>query len=236
MVAAVLRERIVAGDMEPGESLPKQEDLLAEFRVSLPSLREAMRILESEGLITVRRGKTGGAIVHGPQADNAAQMLGLVLQSRQVQLKDLSIALRALEPACAVLCSKRSDRKQTVVEPLQRLHEESLTVMDDPVAFTKVARRFHEQMINACGNQTLILVVGALDHLWSSRDEIWDRYSKVDTKETERSVREQGAEDHKMVIDAIAEADGEKVQRVLYEHLQHSTYYQFEGEAAVRVV
>lgn len=236
MVAAVLRERIVGGEMEPGETLPKQEELLAEFKVSLPSLREAMRILESEGLITVRRGKTGGAIVHGPQADNAAVMLGLVLQSRQVQLADLSEALRALEPAAAVLCSQREDRVETVVEPLRRIHEESSKVLDDPVEFTRVARRFHEQMINACGNETLILVVGALDHIWSGREETWHRYSKDSTREGERTNREEGHRVHGLIIAAIEAGDSDRVYRLVADHLEHSTYYRVEGEAAVRVV
>src|SRR4051794_13103182 len=86
MVAAVLRDRIVSGELEDGAMLPKQEDLLAEFRISPPPMREALRILETEGLITVRRGNTGGAIVHRPQPGKAAYMMGLVLQSRAVPL------------------------------------------------------------------------------------------------------------------------------------------------------
>jgi GntR family transcriptional repressor for pyruvate dehydrogenase complex len=89
MVADVLRRRILAGQLADGSMLPKQEELIDEFGVSKPSMREALRILETEGLITVQRGNVGGAIVHAPQASNAAYMLGLVLQSRSVSLYDV---------------------------------------------------------------------------------------------------------------------------------------------------
>src|SRR5262245_56820656 len=59
MIAGVLRNRIVNGELEDGKVLPKHQDFLIEFGVSLPSLREAMRILETEGLISERRGNRG---------------------------------------------------------------------------------------------------------------------------------------------------------------------------------
>ena len=60
LIASELREQILNGVHTNG-LLPKQDDLVAMFGVSAPPLREALRILEGEGLITVRRGKVGGA-------------------------------------------------------------------------------------------------------------------------------------------------------------------------------
>ena len=119
MVAAALRKRIVSGAIEDGGMLPKQEDLMAEFGISLPPMREALRILETEGLITVRRGNTGGAVVHQPQAAKAAYMLGLVLESRDVPVHDVLSALRRLEPVCAAACAAREDRAETVLPRLR---------------------------------------------------------------------------------------------------------------------
>ena len=80
-VAASLRERILAASDGDGYRLPTQEQLVADFGVSYPSVREALRILETEGLVTVRRGKVGGAEVHRPDESSAAYHLGLVLQA-----------------------------------------------------------------------------------------------------------------------------------------------------------
>src|SRR5262245_47255365 len=66
LAAAGIRELIVTGELVDGERLPPLESLVDEYGISGPSMREALRILESEGLITVQRGKIGGAIVHRP--------------------------------------------------------------------------------------------------------------------------------------------------------------------------
>ena len=60
LVADQIRRRIVRGHLEEGEALLPESELMAEFGVSRPTLREAFRILESESLITVTRGSRGG--------------------------------------------------------------------------------------------------------------------------------------------------------------------------------
>ena len=91
-VAAELRPRILAGDGD--DRLPTQDQLVSEFGVSYPSIREAIRILETEGLVTVRRGNVGGAEVHRPDESSAAYHLGLALQARRVTLGDLAAGLQ----------------------------------------------------------------------------------------------------------------------------------------------
>src|SRR3954451_19595563 len=117
-VAGSLRDRILAGEFAAGELLSKQEELLRDTGVSMPSLREALRILETEGLITVQRGNVGGAVVHVPGPADAAYTLALILQSQSTSLDDVSAALRMVEPMCVSACATRPDRHQTVVKVL----------------------------------------------------------------------------------------------------------------------
>src|SRR6476619_494453 len=84
LVAADIRGRILSGELDEG--LPTEMVLLEQFSVSRPTLREALRILETEGLVRTRRGKQGGAVVSRPTVDTAAYHLGLVLQSVSVDL------------------------------------------------------------------------------------------------------------------------------------------------------
>ena len=63
-VADELRRRILSGELADGSVLPTEDELLVEFPISKPSLREAIRILDAEGLLSVRRGKLGGSVVH----------------------------------------------------------------------------------------------------------------------------------------------------------------------------
>jgi GntR family transcriptional repressor for pyruvate dehydrogenase complex len=114
-VADRLRARIFSGELSEGSLLPKQEDLIREFNVGLVTVREALRILEVEGLITVNRGNLGGSVVHRPEQRRIAYMLALSLQSRDVDLADLLATIRLLEPVCAAACAGRADRMETVV-------------------------------------------------------------------------------------------------------------------------
>src|SRR5258708_35837056 len=82
IIAASLRDDILTGKLKEGDSLPRQEDLFTQFRVSLPAVREAMRILETEGLVEVRRGNVGGADRHLPPAGAPAPVERLGLQAR----------------------------------------------------------------------------------------------------------------------------------------------------------
>jgi DNA-binding FadR family transcriptional regulator len=70
---------------------------MQDFTISRPTLREAFRILESEGLITVRRGARGGARVQEPSADVVARYAGLVLQHRGATVADVLEALDSAE-------------------------------------------------------------------------------------------------------------------------------------------
>jgi GntR family transcriptional regulator, transcriptional repressor for pyruvate dehydrogenase complex len=225
MVADVLRDRIVTGRLKDGDELPRQEDLLAEFNVSRPSLREALRILEAEGLITVRRGNLGGAVVHSPQVGNAAYSVGLVLQSRGVPMTDLRDAIKSIEPVCAGLCAARDDRHEEVLPSLRQVHERVVAAVDDDVEFTISSRRFHEQLVAVCGNQTLILVVGALESLWSSREEAWARDASQTGSFPDSKRRQSGVRAHERILKSIEDGDVDRVQRQARVHLESSLLY-----------
>ena len=224
MVAGMLRERILAGQLKDGDALPRQEDLLAEFQVSKPSLREALRILEAEGLITVRRGNRGGAVVHVPQATNAAYMIGLVLQHRRATYADVGGAIQAIEPLCAGMIARRDDRMDTILPRLTEIHEQIIDAVDDEVEFTRLSRRFHEEVVRGCGNETLILVVGALESLWSSREEAWAHVAKRLGSFPDGKQRQQGIRAHARILQLLEAGDAGQVERHARRHLDRSLY------------
>jgi DNA-binding FadR family transcriptional regulator len=235
MVADILRARIVDGELPDGSYLPKQDDLIAEFRVSRPSIREAMRILETEGLISVRRGNVGGAEVHAPQSEPAAQMLGQVMQSRHVPLADVAVALRRLEPACAALCAERDDRAEAVVPVLQRLDEEAATALDDGLAFNEVARRWHEEMVGACGSETLILLVGTVEAIWSRHELALAGRTPAQGIAAERKRRVRTLQAHERVTRAIAAGDARAAERAARSHLEDTQRYLLEASPGALV-
>lgn len=225
MIASLLRERILKGELADGVALPAQDELLQEFGVSRPSLREALGILEAEGLITVQRGNRGGAIVHVPKAANVAYMLGLVLQFRGVPYADVSTALRQIEPVCAALCAQRADREETVLPALRRIHERTLAAIDDDVEFTRVTREFHEALVRSCGNETLILVVGTLETLWSSQQQEWASEASASGDFPARERRESGVRAHERIMRLIADGDAERLEAFSRVHLENILHY-----------
>jgi GntR family transcriptional regulator, transcriptional repressor for pyruvate dehydrogenase complex len=170
-VADELRAQILsAGD---DYRLPTQDQLASDFGVSYPSIREALRILETEGLVTVRRGNVGGAEVHRPDETSAAYHLGLALQARRVTLGDLAAGLRSIEPLCAAECAKRPDRHEVVVPVLAANLDASAELIDNGVEFTKAAREFHGILVELNPNATIRHVAGSLVTLWSAQEQSW---------------------------------------------------------------
>ena len=77
VVVSEIRRRIVSGELSEGEALPSEARLMERYRVSKPTIREAWRVLESEGLIIVRRGALGGAMVRTPSPTSVARQAGI---------------------------------------------------------------------------------------------------------------------------------------------------------------
>lgn len=226
LIAQDLRHKILTGDLADGASLPRQEDLLTTYGVSKPSLREALRILESEGLVSVRRGKVGGAVVHRPGVQTVAYAIGLVLQSQGVQVQDLSGALNTIEPQCVALCTARADRHETVLPRLRALQDEAAGLIDDVEAFTVVSRRFHEALVASCGNRSLILVVGALEAVWTAHAEEWAKLRvSGEAGFPDEAYRRQGLDDHQRLIELIEAGDPAAAAAEAARHLEWAPVY-----------
>ncbi|MFG2039728.1 FadR/GntR family transcriptional regulator [Dactylosporangium sp. NPDC048998] len=216
-VADHIRARIISGEFADGDPLPKSEELIRRYPVSMPTFREAMRILEAEGLITVRRGRLGGAIVHRPSPANLGYNLGLVLAAQRAGIGDVAVALRHVEPACAALCAARRDRARTVVPRLRELHEEYLASIDDLPTVVGVSRRFHEALVSLCGNPPLIVLAGALEALWSSHEEGWA--SRTEPRGVPLRKRRASGEVHGEILALIEAGEADAVHRLVASHL-----------------
>jgi DNA-binding FadR family transcriptional regulator len=160
LVANQIRRRIVRKQLDEGEALLPESELMIEFGVSRPTLREAFRILESEGLITVTRGSRGGARVHAPEVGAVARYAGLFLQYQGTTLEDVQTARGFIEPPAARMLAKRKNYADC--EQLRSLIEEERGVEGDPEQFAVLSTRFHERVMELSGNETLSLFVGML--------------------------------------------------------------------------
>jgi DNA-binding FadR family transcriptional regulator len=165
-IADELRRLIVSGKLSEGESLGHEPDLVERFGVSRPSLREALRILEAEGLISVVRGMLGGVIVHQPDGRMTARTAALVLQARNVALADVFEARSLIEPtAVRVVASLPSRSRRAAGSELRRLIDDEARLVLEPEAFGPANARFHERLVALAGNQTLTIVAEMLNEI-----------------------------------------------------------------------
>jgi DNA-binding FadR family transcriptional regulator len=235
LVAARLRQRIIAGDLEDGDELPREAEMLEQFGVSRPSLREALRILETEGLIRIRRGKVGGAVVKRPTAESAAYHVGLSLQSAGVTLEDLAAARAVLEPACAALAAAQEDRTEIVAE-LTRLVAESESHVGQAEAFTASALEFHAGLVRMCGNTTTMLLASALEAVWSSQERLWAREAASEGAYPDDKLQRQVITAHRKLIQRIERGDVDGAQGAMRKHLMESQPFVNYGDVAIRVI
>ena len=218
IVASKLRDDILSGRLKEGDVLPSQESLFGEFGVSPPALREAIHILETDGLISVRRGNVGGAVVHQPTAERTAHMISMVLQARSATPVDVSAALMHLEPVCAGMCAEREDRMTEVVPYLQHEIDIQTAQFDDISQYVPNARRFHETLVSRCGNEPMILLIGSLELIWSAHESsVWtdDGGQAPMAGKTKRAA----LRDHQRLLDAIRDGNPTRAIRLAQDHL-----------------
>ncbi|NUS44786.1 MAG: FadR family transcriptional regulator [Mycobacteriaceae bacterium] len=220
--------------MRDGDLLPKQSELLEQYQVGKTTLRQAIRILETEGLVTVRRGNTGGLAVQLPNETDAARTIGLVLRSRRVPLEDLAAAVRNLEPTCAGMCAARDDRATAVVPRLLALHERCVELVGDLPEFVRACRDFHEGLVELCGNTTMRLLLGTAESLWSAHEHDWADTVPEGADFTERI--QAGIDVHRDLIDLIVAGDVDGTHRLARRHLEDAQSHPLKARPGVAVV
>jgi DNA-binding FadR family transcriptional regulator len=132
------------------------------FGIARPTMREAIRILESESLISTRRGSQSGPKIRAVDASALARRAGLLLQMNGTTFHDLYEAQTAIETNAVALAAKR--RTKADVAALRKLIEQARQVVD-VVDFAPIAASFHVALVRASKNKTLTLVAEMLHSL-----------------------------------------------------------------------
>src|SRR5262245_20748384 len=155
LVANDLRRKIIRGQLPVGATLPNEPTLLGLYRVSRPTLREALRILESEGLVSIKRGAQGGQ-VHLPGIAVAARHVALQMQVRGTTLEDLFAARRVIEPGAVRILAEGTSPAAVASLREQLVLERG--VLDKPDAYATAATRLHEMLVELTRNNTLTII------------------------------------------------------------------------------
>lgn len=154
-VAQQLLERIIAARLQPGSSFATEAELLGQFDVSRPTLRESLKILESQGVLGLRPGPGGGIIVKRPSIDLLAHGLSVFLRMREVPFLDVLKAREAIEPALAAEAAVRGGERDFADMQASIARMKALQDARDQETFLAENRVFHGLIARAGGNQVL---------------------------------------------------------------------------------
>ncbi len=193
-VARRIRDLIVEGELAPGARVPERE-LCERFGISRTPLREALKILASEGLVDLQHHR--GAVISQLTSESVDEMFQVME------------ALEAL--AGELACTHATDGD---IAAISALHEQMLShhARRDLSEYFKINQRIHEAIVNAAGNALLAQIYRSLNmrlrrarYMANLSPPRWD----------------QAVAEHEQILAALAARDGARLARLLKEHLQH---------------
>jgi DNA-binding FadR family transcriptional regulator len=224
-VADALRTRIANGELGPGARLPAEAELLQHFGVSRPTLREALRVVESEGLIRLGRGARSGATVLGVSVDAAARYGELYLATQKTTLGEVHEVRLLLEPSLvASLASRRPAKLVRLLEDCVREQRDALDRADF-VAAVRALNVFHRAMVDASENRALSLLAGIMEGIPAK---VYPRFLQSGDTPAHRAFRErtrESVEAHAELLRIIARGEPRRAESFWRTYMAETASY-----------
>ncbi|HVW42190.1 MAG TPA: GntR family transcriptional regulator [Amycolatopsis sp.] len=217
VLAGRIRTQILRGDLREGESLPTENELMERFSVSRHVLREAYRILESERLITIRRGAQGGPRVLSLDPRVAARHVGTLLQVRGTTLTELQKVRIGLEPL-AVRWLTESPDAPAAVTMLRKYNERAAAAVEDLAGFATHSFGFHRQVVELAGNKALTVVMDLIAEIVELHITVRETAPETDRAEQVRDNKRSVRANSKM-LRLVESGDADAAEAYWREHI-----------------
>ena len=223
-----IQEAILKGRLETGDTLRSERELKEMFNTSRGTLREALRVLEERGLIEIRLGVRGGAVVKKVSPQRATESLGLLIRSRRVSLNHLTEFREGLEGSVAALAAQRATDED--VAALKTLLAEARGHIHcrppDRDGFIEVDKRFHMALARISHNPVYVFV------FHSVHDNIHRYYERFLSME-ERELTE-NYQDLCDIADAVESGDTERARILAQGHVLRFHRYMKDRESRLQ--
>ena len=208
VIALEIVRSIVSGGLGTGDRLPTETDMLMEYGVSRESLREALRLLEVQGLITLKRGPGGGPLVGSVDPVYLARTATLYFHMCGATYDELVDTWLLTEPLLAEKAATNPDR--ALVRASMKPYFEQAAGTGRP-AFIAAATGFHAVIPTLAGNRVFSLLLEAVgcimvEHILRDMDP--------------HKLSQEIDEDHDAIARAISAGQGPKARRLMAEHIQ----------------
>lgn len=209
ILANQLRSMIISGQLTPGSYLPAERQLVADSGLSRTSVRDGLRVLESEGLITTKVGRSGGSMITLPGRDAVARSVELFVRTHGIRMESLLDCRVAVEPTLAALAAKNRTAEQ--LEEIEELHIDFVNSVDNVARYKAVNLDWHLMIARTSGNEPLIAFMEAISR--PIRDAM--DYQHVTTPE----LRHTAVAAHTKILEAIRTQDEDAAFRRMARHV-----------------
>jgi GntR family transcriptional regulator, transcriptional repressor for pyruvate dehydrogenase complex len=209
-VAQQLLERIIAAKLEPGVSFATEAELLSQFNVSRPTLRESLKLLEAQGVLELRPGPGGGIIVREPSTELLAHGLSVFLRLHEVPFGAVIKAREVIEPALAYEAAVNGREVDFDELEASIARMKTLNAQADQEAFLEENRVFHGLIARASGNKVLEVFWETISIL-AHGEHHGIRYSVGNQAHVVKA--------HQRIVDACRRRNGEAAAREMESHV-----------------
>ncbi|MFI5014829.1 MAG: FadR/GntR family transcriptional regulator [Hyphomicrobiales bacterium] len=221
LLASRLREQILAGAFQEGEVLPTERALGTQTGLGRSSIREALRILENQGFISIRSGRNGGPVARLPERNSVETSLEHFIRAQRLRLVSLLEVRETVEPSAARLAARH--RKDEDLVKLDRAQRKLENAFADIPRFLRANVEWHLAVTEASHNELLIAFMGAIAQAVHAATDIENFNSD--------EVRRATVNIHRRVVEAIRASDEDAAERRMRRHV---TAYAASVAARVR--
>lgn len=215
IVARGLRAAILAGRFDGG--IPPEPELARQLGISRHRMREAIRLLEAEGLLSVRSGRNGGISRTEPREQVLTRSFVNLLAHRRTPVTDVFEARIQVESSCAALAAQRATESD--LEAIEAVIAGWEAAGSDSVAGTDWNSAFHLAVARAAHNETLLLIMNSLEQLISGMDR---RVATLDaaTSDAVGALLDEGMRAHRAIIRALKARNADQARELMRRHLE----------------
>lgn len=216
--AVLLAQRIVRdildNDLDAGTTLPPERQMLLDYEVGRGTLREAMRFLEIQGVVSIKPGPGGGPVVRSPDERHLAGTIALLLQMSGTPFRSIVEARAVLEPHLATKAAELI--KPEVLAELAETVDIMRDNLDDNQVFLRENERFHDIIAWSSGNDLFGYLVTSL-HWITDGTALGVEYPERRRRDVLKA--------HDTIYQAIAAGDPEAAATAMREHIGGFTRY-----------
>lgn len=202
------------GQLKPGDRLPAERDLCERFGVSRVTVREALRMLESAGLVEIRVGARGGAFVTAPSSNRVGEGLTDLLTLSVISAADVTEVRLILEVGIVPLVCERATEED--LAELEKICERAEVALRKGEYSMRMSLEFHARVAQATHNPALEMLVE------SFRGPIL--MSLEQAKEVAPDMGELGTKEHEQFAEAVRRRDAAEASRLMRVHLTRTAH------------